>query len=476
MSEFVKFLFSTLKIGFVGFGGGNALIPVIHKTVVEDKKIIDEDVFENNVVVANVTPGALPVEIAGGIGKELAGTKGLILASFAMALPGVFFTLLFLCIISSLSEGVLLQIEFMTIGVTAFISCLLTDYLAKTIKKEKKYSAKINAAAIILMVFLLTCGKHIIKIFGYSGRAFFGLSAVSVFAMAFFVVFYTGGKFDLIKSVVSIAVCGVFILFTGKNTFFENNCIKYVTEGIMFFLSVYGLVQNKALKGLKKAKIWKICLMDFGVLLALTTIVVLIGISVVPNNFSFAIKAVLSSIMSFGGGDAYLSVADGLFVNSGMIEDSEFYRCIVPIVNVLPGSILCKTLSGIGFYIGYNETSSIVGGLIIAITGFVCSVCASCAVVSLGKCVYENIGNLSILEVIKKVIRPIVSGLLMSVVLSFVSQNIQIGKTSDVGLLPVIFMAIIYVIDLGLLYKKKMNMGFIALISAILSLLMCNAF
>ena len=32
----------------------------------------------------------------------------------------------------------------------------------------------------------------------------------------------------------------------------------------------------------------------------------------------------LSSVMSFGGGDAYLSVAQGLFVEGGVINNADF--------------------------------------------------------------------------------------------------------------------------------------------------------
>ena len=50
----------------------------------------------------------------------------------------------------------------------------------------------------------------------------------------------------------------------------------------------------------------------------------------------------LSSVMSFGGGDAYLSVAQGLFVEGGVINNADFYGNVVSVANALPGSILCK--------------------------------------------------------------------------------------------------------------------------------------
>jgi chromate transporter len=63
----------------------------------------------------------------------------------------------------------------------------------------------------------------------------------------------------------------------------------------------------------------------------------------------YLMRGFFSSIISFGGGDAYLSVADGLFVSSGMVTYQEFYSLLVPVANVLPGSILSKILTGVGY-------------------------------------------------------------------------------------------------------------------------------
>ena len=87
MSKLSNLLFTMMKIGAIGFGGGNALVPVIEKSVVEEEKLITAEEFEEDILVANITPGALPLEIAGGIGKRVWGKKGMLLCAMAMALP-----------------------------------------------------------------------------------------------------------------------------------------------------------------------------------------------------------------------------------------------------------------------------------------------------------------------------------------------------------------------------------------------------
>ena len=68
----IRQLLSTmLKIGTIGFGGGTALIPVIEEEVVENNGLTDEEEFNKDVIIANITPGALPVEIAAGVGRKM---------------------------------------------------------------------------------------------------------------------------------------------------------------------------------------------------------------------------------------------------------------------------------------------------------------------------------------------------------------------------------------------------------------------
>ena len=122
--------------------------------------------------------------------------------------------------------------------------------------------------------------------------------------------------------------------------------------------------------------------------------------------------------MSFGGGDAYLSIAQGMFVETDLISHSDFYGNIVTVANALPGSILCKILTGVGYYLGYGLNQSVWDGISMALCGFVCSVASSGAIYTLVWAIYEKYENLRIFATIKHFIRPIISGLLINVALS----------------------------------------------------------
>ena len=49
MRKFISMTMTMLKIGFIGFGGGSALIPVIEDEVVEKDKIVSEEEFNDDV-------------------------------------------------------------------------------------------------------------------------------------------------------------------------------------------------------------------------------------------------------------------------------------------------------------------------------------------------------------------------------------------------------------------------------------------
>jgi len=190
----------------------------------------------------------------------------------------------------------------------------------------------------------------------------------------------------------------------------------------------------------------------------------------------FVLKGFLSSIMSFGGGDAYLTVADGLFVGTELITENEFYSLLVPLVNVLPGSILCKTLSGVGYYIGLRETGGVPGGLCVALSGFSVSVAASCGVFATVAGIYDKFGTLNIFQIIKRWIRPIVSGLLINVMLSLIVQIKKLGSQFGTVYIPLGCVLFIFVMDEVLCRKFKVKNEKAAAISAITSIVFCNVF
>lgn len=475
MNKLIFMVETMLKIGFIGFGGGTALIPVIEDEVVEKSGIVTEEEFNSDVMIASITPGALPVEIATGIGKETAGNKGMIAAATAMAFPGAFLTILFLVIFSSVGDMVKTQITYLAVGISAFIILTLLLYSWGTLQQAKNKNEKALYFCIILAVFVLSGEKNIYQLLGLSLTPIFAISTLQVLGLAFFVILFTKGQLRTKRRTIpALVIAACYVLCAGNAHIIPEKAEPFLL-GLMVLLAIVGTVQSVAESPHKKAFPVKdltgslICWILFTLILSIPALYLSIEI------LGFIGTGFLSSVMSFGGGDAYLSVAQGLFVDSGTISYHDFYGNIVSVANALPGSILCKILSGVGYVIGYNLSGSALEGICVALCGFACSVAASGAIVVAVRAVYEKYENLRIFAVVKHFIRPIISGLLLNVAVSLYSSGIgtQAPKAWPTGLMFALAL-VIFLVNLWFERKKDMHLLWKILFSAGASFVGCN--
>ncbi len=419
---------SMLKTGVIGFGGGNALIPVIEQEVVNEKKLVSKGQYDKDIIAATLTPGALPLEIASGVGYQCAGIRGMLAGGICMALPGTILTVFLLSGLRFLDSVLLRQIQYASVGITAFIMCLLTEYILGTLKLYRKSRYRVFLWCIIVGVFLLTGGNTICQIF-HAG--------------------FSVPRFSTIE-VLLVTLLGAI---------------------------VYGLRPQGKKKKKKKFKAIQFRPMAGGVGIWFLFFIVLSipAFLLIPvGTAGFDLHAIISSLLSFGGGDAYLTIADGLFVPD-FISGNEFYNHLVLIVNVLPGSILCKTLSGIGYAYGEAVGGSVWAGYAMALAGFACSIAASCGIFFVIYHVYEWLERINVFVIIKKVIRVIVSGLLLTVMAGLIKSGIEMNSNEQMPwftVLAIIF--IIYALNLFLYHKGKCKNLAMILISFTLSIVVCN--
>jgi chromate transporter len=80
---------SYLKIGFFGFGGGYAMLSLIHSEVVVRNGWLTNADFADIVAVSQMTPGPIAINSATYIGYEVAGIWGSVVATFAVCLPAL---------------------------------------------------------------------------------------------------------------------------------------------------------------------------------------------------------------------------------------------------------------------------------------------------------------------------------------------------------------------------------------------------
>lgn len=83
----ISLFLTFMKIGLFTFGGGYAMIPLIHRETVDNKKwISDEDILEI-VAIAESTPGPIAINAATFIGYRVGGFWGAFAATIGVALP-----------------------------------------------------------------------------------------------------------------------------------------------------------------------------------------------------------------------------------------------------------------------------------------------------------------------------------------------------------------------------------------------------
>ncbi len=84
------------RIGAFTFGGGYAMIPLIHREAVEQHGWITEQDMTNMLAIAESTPGVIAVNSATFVGYRVGGIFGAALATIGVTLP----SLIVICILS----------------------------------------------------------------------------------------------------------------------------------------------------------------------------------------------------------------------------------------------------------------------------------------------------------------------------------------------------------------------------------------
>jgi chromate transporter len=165
---------SFLKIGAFTFGGGYAMMPIMHREVVEKKQWATDDDILKLLVISESTPGVLAVNSATFIGYKIAGFWGSLLATLGVVLPSFIVISIISLFIIQFKELEWVGYAFM--GIRAGVAMLILNAVFKLSKKVKKtlFSYIIFTAAFLVALFtefsvilLLLIGAVLGIIYGY---------------------------------------------------------------------------------------------------------------------------------------------------------------------------------------------------------------------------------------------------------------------------------------------------------------------
>ena len=89
IATLLQLVWSYLKIGFFGFGGGYAMLSLIHSEVVVRNEWLTNGEFSDIIAISQMTPGPIALNSATYIGYEVAGVIGSVVATVAVCIPAL---------------------------------------------------------------------------------------------------------------------------------------------------------------------------------------------------------------------------------------------------------------------------------------------------------------------------------------------------------------------------------------------------
>ena len=136
MKKQLDIFIAFFRSGILGFGGGPAAIPLVHKEVVGTYGWMTDDEFADVLSIGNTLPGPIATKMAGYIGYRVGGWLGMLMALMATILPTVVLLIIFLTALSEYKD--LDFIEGMTNGVVPIVGVMMAVLTWDFLKKSKK--------------------------------------------------------------------------------------------------------------------------------------------------------------------------------------------------------------------------------------------------------------------------------------------------------------------------------------------------
>lgn len=152
MKQLLELFVSFAKIGLFTFGGGYAMLPLIERTCVEQKKWLTNDDMLNITVVAESTPGPIAINCATFVGNKQKGFLGALFATLGMVTPSFVIILLISFFLESFLEIKWVAGAFQ--GIKIAVAVLIVDAAIRIFKKIEKNALTLTITAVSCLTLL----------------------------------------------------------------------------------------------------------------------------------------------------------------------------------------------------------------------------------------------------------------------------------------------------------------------------------
>lgn len=169
MKELFDLFWTFCKIGALTFGGGYAMLPLIQREIVENKKWSTEREILDYYAVGQCTPGVIAVNTATFIGFKLKGIIGGIVATLGVVFPSLIIILIIASFLQSFADLSIVQSAFAGIRV-AVVALIITTVIKLLKSSIKDYLGVIIAIiAFIISAFIGLSPVYVVIVAGLTG-------------------------------------------------------------------------------------------------------------------------------------------------------------------------------------------------------------------------------------------------------------------------------------------------------------------
>lgn len=156
---------SFFKIGLVTFGGGLAMLPLIEREVVENKKWAEKELLMDYFAVAQSLPGVMSINVSIFVGNKVRGLKGAIAATTGVALPAFIAIVIFYYTLMSYQDNKYVHAFFMGVQICSVV--LIGIAAINMLKASLKYKwAYIVFAVSLIGIVILKITPFVLIAFG----------------------------------------------------------------------------------------------------------------------------------------------------------------------------------------------------------------------------------------------------------------------------------------------------------------------
>lgn len=372
-----EIFFAFVRAGALGFGGGAALAPVIHRECVSKKEWVSDEKFNDILAVSNVLPGPSAIEMATAIGWEKRGLAGALAASTGLVVPFGLFSVAFVLTVFGYLQAYpeeVIWFKKASVGLFVFVAvmtALLSVRLVKAFAKERSYGTAIWLSALIFIV--------VDDNFWFGGQLPFQINNSFVILVMIALVILHESPWS--RRIKLFCIIPPTLFLWSLSSLFPNVLAPHVFSISIVLFIITALISWVAFKSVKmpkaehphrkrsmkfwhgiirgQLKLWGASIGIYGLMSLLCS----------PLRAAVFLKMVwntiFASLMTFGGGPVYIPLAISML--SG--EDSPIFLYsrermmqIVALTNPIPSPIMTKISAVSGYDIVQDMIYNVIPG------------------------------------------------------------------------------------------------------------------